>query len=56
MAKRSAGEPEADVVETPAPTPSVPTSIPARSIDDHYDYSALLEIEGEGDTDGSDEP
>ena len=56
MAKRSAGEPEADVVETPVPPPSVPTSIPARPIDDHYDYSALLEIEGEGDADGSDEP
>lgn len=56
LAKRSAGEniePEASASE-PMPPPSAPSSVPARSLDDHYDFSALLEIEGE--THGSDTP
>jgi len=48
LQKRSAGEiAEAEAADA-VPTPSAaPTSVPARQLDDHYDYSALLEIEGE---------
>ena len=55
LTKRSAGENvEADAAAEPIAPPAAPTSVPARPMDDHYDYSALLEIEREAR--GSDTP
>ena len=57
LAKSSAGEiveGDAPAAEITLPPPTVPENIPARPLDDHYDYSALLEIEGEAR--GSDPP
>lgn len=55
LAKRSAGEPiEAETAAAVAPPPAVPTVIPARPMEDHYDFSALMEIEG--DTQGNEQP
>lgn len=57
LAKRSAGEnieAESAGSEAVVTQSAAPTIVPARPLDDHYDYSALLEIEGEAR--GSDTP